>query len=210
MLASADFSRELTTSVLWLRERDLDIRCVRLLPYQLGSEIVVDIQQVIPLPEAAQYQIQLRLKARQEEARGESNRDFTRYDLRIGSHEELRLFKRQLIFRVVQHALRGGATPDDITKAVNLTHDHLWREATGILSPHDFIAGVNAVLGPDGRVFAPNRFFCAEDELFQINGKTYSFTNQWGGQEVLDAVDALITKFGNVEISYQPSTEVII
>jgi len=30
LLASADFSRDLTTSVLWLNERDLDITCIRL------------------------------------------------------------------------------------------------------------------------------------------------------------------------------------
>lgn len=32
VLVAADFSKELTTAVLWLNERDLDIRCVRLKP----------------------------------------------------------------------------------------------------------------------------------------------------------------------------------
>ncbi len=64
VLASADFSREITTAVMWLNERDLDIRCVRLRPYQ-DSEggVLLDIQQVIPLPEAAEYQVQLKTKA---------------------------------------------------------------------------------------------------------------------------------------------------
>ncbi|TMJ92001.1 MAG: hypothetical protein E6G76_01650 [Alphaproteobacteria bacterium] len=34
VLVSANFSPEITTSVLWLNERELDIRCVRLIPYQ--------------------------------------------------------------------------------------------------------------------------------------------------------------------------------
>lgn len=63
VLVSADFSKELTTTVLWLNERDLDIRCVRLKPYSLGSEVVIDAQQVVPLPEAEEYQVRLREKA---------------------------------------------------------------------------------------------------------------------------------------------------
>ena len=63
VLASADFSKELTTSVLWLNERDLDIRCVRLRPHMDGGRVLLDIQQVIPLPEASEYLVGLREKA---------------------------------------------------------------------------------------------------------------------------------------------------
>lgn len=63
VLASADFSKELTTSVLWLNDRDLDIRCVRLRPHMDGGRVLLDIQQVIPLPEASEYLVGLREKA---------------------------------------------------------------------------------------------------------------------------------------------------
>jgi hypothetical protein len=33
VLASAEFSKELTTAVMWLNDRGLDIRCVRLKPH---------------------------------------------------------------------------------------------------------------------------------------------------------------------------------
>src|SRR2546421_3564470 len=33
VLVSANFSKEVTTAVLWLNEHDLDIRCIRLTPY---------------------------------------------------------------------------------------------------------------------------------------------------------------------------------
>lgn len=63
ILASADFSKELTTSVMWLRDRDVDIRCVRLKPYRLeDGRLLVDIQQLIPLPEAADFQTQIGAK----------------------------------------------------------------------------------------------------------------------------------------------------
>ncbi|MFZ2874048.1 MAG: DUF4268 domain-containing protein [Phycisphaerales bacterium] len=62
VLVSGDFSRELTTAVLWLNERELDIRCVRMKPYANGGETIVDVQQVVPLPEAEDYMVQVREK----------------------------------------------------------------------------------------------------------------------------------------------------
>lgn len=62
VLVSEDFGKELTTAVLWLRDRDIDIRCVRLRPYQDGGKTMIDVQQIIPLPEADEYQVQLREK----------------------------------------------------------------------------------------------------------------------------------------------------
>lgn len=65
-LVSANFSKELTTAVMWLNKRDLDIRCIRLVPYHDNGRVLIDVQQVIPLPEAAEYQIQLREKEQKE------------------------------------------------------------------------------------------------------------------------------------------------
>jgi hypothetical protein len=77
VLASAEFSKELTTAVMWLIEHGLDIRCVRLQPYGDDGRLLVDVQQVIPLPEAAAYQIQVRDK----EQRGRQERA-ERYGIR--------------------------------------------------------------------------------------------------------------------------------
>lgn len=62
VLVSADFSKELTTAVLWLNQRDLDIRCVRLKPYKCSDRLLLDVQQVVPLPEASEYQIRVKQK----------------------------------------------------------------------------------------------------------------------------------------------------
>jgi hypothetical protein len=77
VLASAEFSKELTTAVMWLNEHGLDIRCVRMQPYDDGGRLLVDVQQVIPLPEAAAYQVQVREK----EQRGRQERA-ERYGIR--------------------------------------------------------------------------------------------------------------------------------
>lgn len=66
ILASAEFSKELTTAVLWLNERDLDIRCMRMKPYRDGEKILVDVQQIVPLPEASAYTVKVLEKERQE------------------------------------------------------------------------------------------------------------------------------------------------
>jgi hypothetical protein len=47
ILVSADFSKEVTTSVLWLNDHGLDIRCVRLKPYKLDDRVVIDAEQLI-------------------------------------------------------------------------------------------------------------------------------------------------------------------
>ena len=59
VLVSADFSKEITTTALWLNERGLDIWCVRLKPYEMNGQVILDVQQLIPLPEAQEYMIQV-------------------------------------------------------------------------------------------------------------------------------------------------------
>jgi hypothetical protein len=66
VLAASGFSRELTTTVLWLNERRLDIRCVRLKPYSYGKHLMLDVSQLIPLPDAEQYQVTSRGKTNRE------------------------------------------------------------------------------------------------------------------------------------------------
>ena len=62
VLVSAEFSKELTTSVMWLSDFGIDVRCVRIKPYGERDSLFVDVQQVIPLPEAEEYQIRVREK----------------------------------------------------------------------------------------------------------------------------------------------------
>ena len=70
ILVSANFSKELTTSVLWLNQRDMDITCIKLQPYRSENELFLEASQVIPVPKAADYMI--RLRNREREAEGSS------------------------------------------------------------------------------------------------------------------------------------------
>lgn len=102
VLVSEDFGKELTTAVLWLRDREIDIRCIRLRPYQDGEKLLIDVQQIIPLPEANDYQVQLREK----EQVGRKKRA-ERYDVRQKFWEGLVTIARS---RQTRHAnIKPGA-----------------------------------------------------------------------------------------------------
>ena len=58
ILACEGFSKELTTSVLWLNDCELDIKCIRFKTYRIGEEILVETSQLIPLPEASKFREQ--------------------------------------------------------------------------------------------------------------------------------------------------------
>src|SRR5260370_33234838 len=60
VLAAADFSKELTTAVMWLIEHGISIRCVRMKPWRMeDGTVLLDVQQLIPLPEATEFQTQI-------------------------------------------------------------------------------------------------------------------------------------------------------
>lgn len=62
VLLSEDYSRELTSSILWLNGKGLEITCFRMAAYRLEGKLLVDFQQIIPLKEAEEYQVKLRNK----------------------------------------------------------------------------------------------------------------------------------------------------
>ena len=84
LLAAADFSKELTTAVMWLVDHGINIRCVRLKPYRMDSTVLLDVQQLIPLPESTDFQTQIGVK-RQAERQNRTER----HDLRIKFWEGL-------------------------------------------------------------------------------------------------------------------------
>ena len=59
MFIAANFRKEVTSTVLWLCEHRIDASCFKVVPYGFGEELFVDIQQVIPTPEAADFMISM-------------------------------------------------------------------------------------------------------------------------------------------------------
>lgn len=75
ILCSEGFSQEISATVLWLRQSDIDISCVKITPYKIGEKVVIVPKVVIPLEEAKQYQIDIK---RKEEVKEQSGRKRTR------------------------------------------------------------------------------------------------------------------------------------
>jgi hypothetical protein len=203
VLASAEFSKEITTAVMWLNEHDLDIQCVRLRPYKLDDRMLVDVQQIIPLPEAAEYQIRIREKAEQKREARFSTRSYTRYDLTIGTATRTQLPKRELAYWVAREAIRRGATPDQICNWVSWKSNNLWAVADAEVNQEVFLQTASAYPN-SGRVFDNKRYYTADDKLIHLNGRTFAFSNQWGDR-TLEAVDLIIKGINATDISYGPS-----
>jgi hypothetical protein len=142
VLASANFGQEVTTTVLWLNEfYGTDIRCVRLSPYRHEGRLLLDVQQVIPLPEAAELTV--RLKKREAAARvaKEINRDLTKYVISTPTTTTGPLPKRRAILALVQelHAAEvpaaklAATVPENKLRPVQgvLDGDALWEQFRG-------------------------------------------------------------------------------
>lgn len=111
VLVAADFSTEVTSTVLWLNEQyGLDIECFRLVPYRLGPDVLIDVHQLIPLAEAADFQIKQRDKNVETAAAKvrASAKDYTRYDVAIGENRVAGLSKQAAVLRVVRELLAHG------------------------------------------------------------------------------------------------------
>ncbi len=203
VLASAEFSREITTSVLWLNEHGLDIRCVRLRPHRDGERLLLDVQQVIPLPEAEQYQVRIRDKARLEQVARTQSRDLTKYDVTVEGKEFSRLPKRHAIYEVVRHLCDAGVSPEDIQSALSWKGTML-RSVAGHLDGTEFETQLADQLVTEGNKPEVTRYFTRDDKLIHANGRTYAMTKMWG-LSTKRALDALIDKYPSFGISYRES-----
>lgn len=201
VLVSAEFSKEVTSAVLWLNNHDLDIRCVRLRPYRLDERILLDVQQIIPLPEAASYQVQLRKKEVEQRVAREFNPDFTRYDLTIGPKTHNNLPKRWLIFHAVQAVIGRGVSPEVMAELLPGGMGR-WLQIDALCTEEEFRERAASLHAPQGGVYNLKRYFHKDDELFRVNGKTYAFSNQWSGSSVLASVDRIIENYPDLVISY--------
>ena len=174
VLASAEFSKELTTAALWLREQTVDIRCVRIQPYGTPENTLLDVQQVVPLPEAEDYQVRIQRKSIKRREARHSSRDFTRYDITIGSTVVENQPKRRAILHVVRGLVANGTSPDVLEKSVT------WRDLFFKVDHQcdsDQMVEQIIKLKSQGNV---RRWFVEDDELIHHNGATYSLSNQWG------------------------------
>ena len=202
VLASAEFSKELTTSVMWLNDFGLDIRCVRMHPYRSDGQVLLDVQTVIPIPEVADYQVLIREKKQKERESRESVRDFTKYDVTIADKHHSGQSKRWMMFQLVSAVLVNGGTALEVMEAIPW-RNRLFEVFAGHLSAEEvYDQLMRADVG--GKVPRAKRYFCNDGELFHADAKTYVLSNQWG-HGTLKAADSLAKAFPDLKIEIKPS-----
>lgn len=179
VLVSSEFSRELTTSVIWLNERDLDITCVRMKPYNYIGKILIDIQQVIPLPEAKDYQIRAQKKAeeRRENQKKLNSKDYSKY-----LFNGIELNKRKLVLELIKTHIKNN----NIISFNDLLLDFPFelRQGRKLYKLYDEVLHTSD----------NTRYFVEDNDILNFKEGKYVISNQWGAgniQSILDKADYL-------------------
>ena len=74
VFVAANFRKEVTAAVLWLLGHGVRAQCFRVVPYGFGEQLFVDVQQIIPTPEAADYMISMATKEAEEKSAEDAQR----------------------------------------------------------------------------------------------------------------------------------------
>ena len=206
VLVSGDFSRELTSAVLWMNDKDLDIRCVRIRPYVHNGETLIDVQQVIPLPESTDYQVRVREKKREERASRERNMDFTRYDIQLLGKVYPAQWKRNSILLVVKALLNCGVTMREIEGYFReMGRGNVFLAVDADISEIEQFTQVAAEQAAEfGKAFHERRWHTGEDDLLRSEGRTYVMTNQWG-RHWPSFMRQLKEKYKQIGLAYWPT-----
>ena len=204
ILVSAEFSKELTSSVLWLNSFGLDIRCIRIKPYNDNGRTLIDVQQVIPLPEAIEYQVKVSVKSRQERTARTSKKDLSKYDVSTFGQSEAKLATRDAIFYVVKSLCDHGIPPARIAALIHWRSNRVFFEVEGVHKSGAFIQLAGEKLDANGNAFDPNSWYCSEGELIIQNGKTFAFSSKWGIRWK-QAVNIFKKEFPEANIEYRVS-----
>ena len=174
--------------------------------YALSGRLLVDVQQIIPLPEAADYQFQVREKIRKEREARVRSADFTRFDVRIGDEAFPSMAKRNAVFLICKRLCDTGTRPEEITALFDLRPNQVWYSVDGIVDAPEFEKRAVEKAASSGPSFNRKRWFCEGDELVRADGKTYAFSNQWGGPKWHRAMGLLREKYPQLRIDFSPES----
>lgn len=66
MMVAANFRKEVTSTALWLLGQGINIQCFKITPHALGEQLLINIDQIIPTPEAKELMIGISAKEAEE------------------------------------------------------------------------------------------------------------------------------------------------
>lgn len=68
MMVAANFRKEVTSTALWLLNQGINIQCFKVIPHALGEQLLINIDQIIPTPEAKELMIGINAKEAEEKS----------------------------------------------------------------------------------------------------------------------------------------------
>lgn len=87
ILIAANFRKEVTSTVMWLIDHNIKVKCIKVTPYKLEDQILIDTEQIIPIKDAEDYLIKIANKKQEELISKEKNQ--TRHTVRIKFWKQL-------------------------------------------------------------------------------------------------------------------------
>lgn len=161
------------------------------------GKTLLDIQQVLPLPESTEYQIRLRRKAAEERAAG-SGPDWTRYDLKVGPMELENLSKRQLFLEVVRALVGAGKS---ISELQSILPPAKFVGVAGRQNQAEFRTAATHMTTSTGAAYDLRRYYMNDADLLFSDGQTWALSNQWSKDD-FPKLQRLIAKYPEVPIEY--------
>jgi hypothetical protein len=176
VLASANFSKELTTSVMWMISKGIDITCIKLEPYIFNGEVLLDITQIIPLPEAESYLIKIKEKNFEKLTGNLSSRDKTKYSFK----GEI-LGKGRFVFEVVKQFTQNN--PHLTFAEIQEKFPSIFQGSIGVINRLEYVIDKYN----DGK---KKRHFMDESEIL-TSADTIKFvvSSEWGKGNIGNIVD---------------------
>ena len=127
--------------------------------------------------------------------------DRAKYIVSLNGKKQTPTAKRRAVLQALAHVLKSGVKPEKLPKRIAGTDDILV-SVSGNVDGEKFKKLALVERKKQGRSFDPKRYFCQDDELLKLNGRTYAIINQWT-LEAFTKIMALVKKdYPNLKISY--------
>ena len=115
------------------------------------------------------------------------------------------MWKRNAIFLVAKHLCDQGIDPDEIARLIDWRPNRVWYFVDGAVNSEQFQTLAFEKANEAGGGFSRGRWHIDDDDLVRANGRTYAFSNQWGGPNWHRAMDVLAKAYPQFRISYAPT-----
>lgn len=132
ILVAASFRKEVTSTVMWLMDHGVNIRCIKITPYLHGEDVLLDTEQILPTPDTEELQIKLNSKKKEEmqSKEAQSTRHRRRYQFWTQALPEIQKKSDVLLNRspTEYHWLSGPSGHSGLKYNVSITQNAVQAE----------------------------------------------------------------------------------